>query len=121
MSNFNEVRLKGQDIRIEDGKSVRGAFPSNDPIRSSSPAITTNEERIVSVAEQEFTGITLNVHWFYIFFALHKVEGCVRWIQKRLSFKCLNRYDFKASSTADAQLGAKEMDRGRFGWNINLL
>ena|ERR1700760_1125529 len=119
--NFNEVWFKGQNVRIEDGKGIWGAFPSDDPIRPSPPTIATNEERIVCVAEQEFAGITLNMHWFNIFLALYKVEGCVCWIQKRLSFESLNRYDFKAPCTANAQLGAKEMDRRRFSWNINLL
>lgn len=55
VTNLDEAWLKCQDVRVENRKRVRIALPSDDPVRSSTPTIPVNKERVIRVAEQELS------------------------------------------------------------------
>jgi hypothetical protein len=50
VANLDEARFESQNVRIEDGKGVWIAFPSDHPIMSCSPTITIDKDRIVGIA-----------------------------------------------------------------------
>ena len=54
MSYLDKTWLKCQNVWMEDGESLRIAFPSNSPIwsRARQPFLI-NKERVIGVAEQE--------------------------------------------------------------------
>jgi hypothetical protein len=74
MSNLKETWLEGEDVGVEYGKCLGISFPSNHPVRPSTPAITVDEEGIVSIAEQEFLRDTLNMNRLDILLSLDEVE-----------------------------------------------
>ena len=109
--DFNETRLKGQDIWIENGKALGSPLPSYHPVLASTPPVPVHKEGVITVTQEELGGYAFDVDRLNVFFALHKVQRSVRLVKQRLSLECFERDYFETSGTANAQLRAEEMQR----------
>ena len=114
MPNLNETRFESENIRREDGKRVGGTLPSDHPVRSSTPPIPVNKERVIRVAQQELSLDALDEDWFdaALALALDEVQEGVGLVEEGLGFEGVEGDDFEAAGTANAELGAEEVDRG---------
>ena len=110
MPDFNETRLKGQDIRRANGKAMRIAFPIDPPFRLRSPTVPVNKEAEVRVAQQEFGLDTLDVDWLDELFAADEVVRRVGLVEQGLSLQGLQVDDFEALGTSNTQLRFEEMN-----------
>lgn len=119
--NLNKTWLKRQDIRITQRKRRRLPFPRNLPIRSRSPPIAIHVKRVVAVVEQELAVETVDCYGLDVFLLHVQVEGGVGRVEEGLRFEGLERDNFEAAGTADAEFGFEEVDGGGFGGDVEFL
>ena len=121
VSYLDEAGLKSKDVWIEDGKRLWIAFPCDLPVVSCSPSIAVDEEGIVRVTKQELATHAFDMNWSDVFFANDKVERRIGLVEQRLRLQCLETDNFESARAANAELGAQEMYRRRFGRDVELL
>lgn len=121
VSYFDEAGLEGKDVRVEDGKRLRRALPRDLPVRTRPPTIAVDEEREVRVAEQELGREALDVDRLDVLAPCDEVQRSVGLVQQRLRLESLEGHNLEALGTTNAELGAQEMDRCRFGGNVEFL
>lgn len=102
MPNLDKIRLKGEYVRIGQGKGIRIPFPANLPVGTGTPTIPIHEEGEIAVVQEEFPIQSLNVDRAYVFSSRHKVERRIGLVEKGLGFRCFETDYFESSRAADA-------------------
>ena len=84
--NLDKTRLKGQNVRIGQRKSLRLALPDNLPVRPRAPAVAVHKEGELGVVEEELTVEPLDVDGLGVLFQGDEVEGGVGLVEQGLRF-----------------------------------
>lgn len=64
---FNKIRFKCKEIWMRKSKSLGPTFPINQPVRSSAPAVSVNEEGKFRIMEEKLAIEALDGDWNNVF------------------------------------------------------
>lgn len=120
IANLNKTRLKRQEVRVAQGKSLRPTFPANEPIRPRPPPMPINKKRVLRIMQKKLAIKSFNRDG-YDFFPADEIERGVGLVEQRLRLQRFQTDDFESARAGNAKLGAQKVDGGRFRGDIELL
>lgn len=120
IANLNKTRLKRQEIRVAQGKSLWPTLPANEPIRPRPPPMPVNKKRVLRIMQKKLAIQSFNRDG-HNFFPADEIEGGVGLVEQRLRLQRFQTDDFESTRAGDAKLGAQKVYGGRFRGDVELL